>query len=182
MKNLWFSFSLYLLSSLLLPTTISAQVASGRLPVVNRAANAMARGAANPQELAQTVLQAIQQNNPAGLDAFLLEDAEYVQLKQKGSEDMKAFLESTPVADLKNTFRNGYDELIKKGISQTINWMELEVSEARLGKGTAKNTQLQPVTVILTDKQNQSLTLLLEIIKINKRYFLFRKIELLPRQ
>jgi hypothetical protein len=181
MKKLWFNFSIYLFSILPLTAPVSVNAASrfsfpGTLP-----ASYVVRGAANPQELAQTVLQAIQDNKPDGLNEFLLGEAEFVQLKNKGSEDIKAFLENTTVLDLQNTFRSNYDELVQKGISQTINWSELNVSETRLGKGSVKDPRLQPVTITLTDKQNQPVTLLLETININKRYYLFRKIELLPR-
>ena len=95
---------------------------------------------------------------------------------------MKAFLENTTVAELQNNFRRSYDDLVKNGISQTINWSEMEVSEARLGKAAPKTPFLLPVSITLSDKQHRPLVILLETIKINNRYFLFRKIEMQPRQ
>lgn len=139
---------------------------------------AFARGAATPSELAQSLIQAIQENDFTRLNTLLLAEKEIVLLKNKGSEDMKAFLENTSATDLKNTFQQKYQALISQALTQTINWSDFQVSEARLGKGTAKNPFLQPLTIFLTDKQNQPLELILETVMLNKRYFLFRQIEL----
>jgi hypothetical protein len=182
MKKILFTFSLFLVSSLLLPPPVPAHVSGTPGRPLAPSGSVWARGAANPNELARTVLQAIQENNADGLNAFLLSDTEFTQLKSKGSADMKAFLQNTSVTDLQSTFRKNYDELIKTGISQTINWSELEVSEARLGKAAARTPYLLPVTIILSDKQHKPLTLILDTIKINNRYYLFRTIELQPRQ
>ncbi|MGV3589315.1 MAG: hypothetical protein ACO1OF_20075 [Adhaeribacter sp.] len=177
MKKLWLSVIL-LLAILFQPG----------LPVITQAAllnnwdapskKVLARGAASPDELAKSVLQAIQENNVGGLNAFLLDDKEIVLLKNKGSEDMKAFLENITATDLQNNFRRNYQTLVEQGVSQTINWSEYTVSEARLGKGSAKNTFLQPLTVLLTNNQQQSVELLLETVKLNNRYYLFRQLEL----
>ena len=179
MKELFFCLSFYLISnSLVLPATAATRPNF----IIITGSSAWAKGAASPNELAQNVLQAIKENKTESLNAFLLGEAEFVQLKNKSSADMKAFLDNTTVTDLQNTFRTSYDNLIKDGISQTINWSEMEVSEARLGKAAPKTPFLLPVTVTLLDKQQRPLLLLLETVKLNNRYFLFRKIDLQPRQ
>ncbi|KAA5548400.1 hypothetical protein [Adhaeribacter rhizoryzae] len=177
MKKLWLSAVLLLVVLLRagLPDTSHAA------PYYNKYAspiNVLARGAATPDELAKSLLLAIQENNTSGLNAFLLDEKEMVLLKNKGSEDMKAFLENRTATDLQDNFRRNYQTLVEQGVSQTINWSEYAVSEARLGKGSAKNAFLQPLTVLLTNNQQQSVELLLETIKLNNRYYLFRQLEL----
>src|SRR5687767_2460573 len=99
MKELFFCLSVYLISnSLVLPAT-----AATRPPTIITGSSAWAKGAATPDELAQNVLQAIKENKTESLNAFLLGEAEFVQLKNKSSADMKAFLDNTTVTDLQNT-------------------------------------------------------------------------------
>ena len=141
---------------------------------------AAAKGAANPNELAHMLLQSIQTNKFENLNALLLDDAALTTLKKKGSEDIKALLENSSAEEIKSNLRTHYQEIIQQGISRTINWSEVEVSEARLGKGTAKNPMVQPVTIMLTDKENHPVQLLLETAKLNNRYFLFQRMELKP--
>lgn len=181
MKKLWLTFILILVIFLQLGLPVISPAASfynGYAPPETVAA----RGAATPDELANSVLLAIQENNVGELNAFLLSDEEIVLVKSQGSEDLKAYLESITATDLQNNFRRNYQNLIAQGLSQTIKWSDYSVSEARLGEGSAKNKFLQPLTVTLTDKQNRPLELALETIKLNNRYFLFRQIELKPQK
>ncbi|WP_146903314.1 hypothetical protein [Adhaeribacter aerolatus] len=181
MKKLWLLLNLFLVVTAQ-PGWLFAAPATSYSNLFAAPEKVSARGAASPDELAKTVLLAIQENNMSALNAFLLEDKEIVLLKSKGSEDMQAYLENTTAPDLQNNLRRNYQTLIEKGISQTINWSDYQVSEARLGKGSAKNAFLQPLTIILTDKQNQPLELLLETVKLNNRYYLFRQLELKPQK
>ena len=121
MKKLWPPHILFLVVSLQLTWPVNSPAASLNI-LLTPPEKFLARGAATPDQLAKTVLLAIQENNTHALNAFLLEDKEIVLLKNKGSEDMQAFLENTTATDLQNNFRRNYQNLIEQGISQTINW------------------------------------------------------------
>jgi hypothetical protein len=143
-----------------------------------RPAVGSSRGAASLNELANTVLQAIQTNNFNALNAFLLGEEELVILKKRGSEDMKALLETQKAENLRRNLQTGYEAIIQQGISKTINWSDISVTEVRTGKGSAKNQELRPATILLMDKQNQPLQLQVGIVKLRNRFYLFRQMEL----
>jgi hypothetical protein len=140
----------------------------------------LAKGAANPTELARLVVQAIQKNQFADLDAFLPDDEALTLLKNKGSEDMKALLQNSTAADIKTRFKTNYDKVIQQAIGRTLNWSELELAETKVGKGSAKNPMVQPITLTLTHKVKPPVQLLLETAKVNNRYYLFPRMELQP--
>ena len=140
----------------------------------------MAKGAANPTELARLVVQAIQKNQFEDLHAFLPDDEALTLLKNKGSEDLKALLQNSTAIDVKNRFKSQYEEVIQQGISRTINWSELELAETKVGKGSVKNPMVQPLTLTLAHQAKAPVQLMLETAKVNNRYYLFQRIELQP--
>jgi len=178
MKNILAFVCFNLISSFQLLAPANAHDAVRNLIKVELPVKVLARGAANPNELAQNILQAIQHNKFEELSSFLLADEELVLLKKRGSEDMKAFLENSSVDNIKSNLQTDYQKLIESGISNTINWSDLVVAETRLGKSAAKNAYLQPITVVLMDKQNRPMQLVIDTVKLNNRYFLFRQINL----
>jgi hypothetical protein len=135
-------------------------------------------GAATVAELSNAVLLALQANDPEQLAAYLPTDAQLNALKKQGSEDMKAVLENRSATDLKNSFRTDFETLVQEGVSHTLNWSEAILAETKLGQTTAKNRHLHPVEMVLQTKQNQSVGVLFETVKIKNRYFLFRGIQL----
>lgn len=95
-----------------------------------------------------------------------------------GSEDMRAVLKDKSADNLKQSFETDLQKVIAEGVTKTLNWTELLVSDTKAGKATSKNRMLLPVETRLHTKQNQAVTLLYEVVKIKNRYFLFRGIQL----
>jgi len=149
-------------------------------PAVQLPLVVFAKGAATPTELAQMVLQALQNNNFENLNGILLDDEALGSLKNKGTEDMKALLENKSADEIKNNLKIEYEQIVQKGISQTINWSEVILAEAKAGKGSPKNPMVQPITLTLTNKAKQPVQIVLETAKLNNRYFLFQRMELKP--
>lgn len=145
-------------------------------PVLSPAAN----GAANVTELATGLLQALQANNFDQITTYLPGEAELALIKRRSSADMKAVVQELSLADYRSNLKAEYQALVQQGISNTLNWTDMQVVEAQVGKGTRKNQLLQPVLAILQNKQNQQVQVAFEVIKLNRRYYLFQRMQLKP--
>jgi hypothetical protein len=120
----------------------------------------------------------LQANDFGLLTGYLPADTDLAPLKQKGSEDLRAVLETNNAAAMQNRFKTDFQTLIQQGISRALNWSDLSLAEARAGKPDPKNPMLLPVALRLQNKQNQFLTIRFEAIRLHDRYYLFRRVEM----
>jgi hypothetical protein len=138
----------------------------------------VSRGAANLTELGNALFQALQTNNFDLLTGYLPSEAELSLLRQKGSEDLKALMQAHTAADVESRFKNDFQALIQQSVSQTLNWSDLSMAEARAGKPDPKNQMLLPVELRLQTKLNQFLTIRFEALRLHNRYFLFERVQM----
>lgn len=148
------------------------------LPETNSELNTNAKGAANVTELATGLLQALQANNFEQINTYLPGEEELALLKRRSSQDMKAVLENLTADDYKNNLKAEYEKLVQQGVGKTLNWTDMHVMDALPGKGTRKNKMLQPVEAVFQNKQNQSVRVAFEAVKLNNRYYLFQRMQL----
>ena len=160
----------------LIQTSTSKTLNIGLAPKI--ATNVMVAGATSLTEISNALLLALQSNNTGQLSTYFPTDLELKTLGQRGSEDMRAVLEDKSADDLKQSFEADLQKVIAEGVTKTLNWTELLVSDTKAGKATNKNRMLLPVETRLHTKQNQAVTLLYEVVKIKNRFFLFRGIQL----
>jgi hypothetical protein len=140
--------------------------------------NVMVAGATSLTEISNALLLALQTNNTGQLSTYFPSDAELKMLQKIGSEDMRAVLEDKSAEDLQQSFATDLQKVIADGVTKTLNWTELLVSDTKASKTTTKNRMLLPVETRLQTKQNKAVALLYEVVKIKNRYFLFRGIQL----
>ncbi|MDQ3289853.1 MAG: hypothetical protein M3Q05_01040 [Bacteroidota bacterium] len=133
------------------------------------------RGAATVNELANVVFTAVQANDFDQLPLYVPTDTELATLKKQSSEDMQAVLEGLTSEVITSSLKESFENVIREGISKTLNLTELTLSDVRAGTPNSKNKALIPVTAVLATRTDQSLPLRFEALQINGRYFLFQR-------
>jgi hypothetical protein len=136
------------------------------------------KGAANLTELGNALFQALQANDFELLTGYLPAEAELALLKKKGSADLRALLEANSAAEMEDRFKTDFQTLVQQAVSRSLNWSDLSLAEARAGSPDPKNPMLLPVELRLQSRQNQLLTIRFEAVRLQNRYFLFRRVEM----
>ena len=135
-------------------------------------------GATSLAEISNAILLSLQSADAGQLSAYFPTDQELSVLRRQGSEDMRAVLEDQSASDLEKSFETDWQKVVQEGVTKTLNWSELQVTDTKAGKASRKNSMLLPVETVLQTKQNQPISLVFEVIKLKNRYYLFRGIQL----
>jgi hypothetical protein len=142
----------------------------------HRAAIRRGHGAAKPQELAQAVYGAFQQNRFENVQQYLPDEVELRILKRRSSEDMRALLQVLTPDSIKQSLQREFNHISEQSTANAFNWQDWQLADTRLSQRDAKNRMLYSVEISIADAAGNTKYLVFEAIKIKTRYFLFRQI------
>src|SRR6478736_3281824 len=164
MKNLLLLFCLFLL--LVLPA--SAQT------------HRRGHGAANVQELGQSVFNALKDNQFATLNNYLPDEVELRILRRRSSADMRAVLDQTSADSVKQIFQRNFNQLTQQSTGNAFNWQNWQLSDTKASQIDKKNPLLYRIILTLGNPQDGQQTVLFEALQIRRRFYLFNKIAMQP--
>ena len=140
------------------------------------------RGAATTAELGQYVYAALQENNFDAITQYFPSENDINATGAKTpDEDLQQVLQDQTPATIQAAFQADFEELQNKAIDQGISFRDLGLMEVQPG-APQKANRLLPVNLLLTNPNNQTLTITFEKLKINGRFFLFQHIGIQPKQ
>lgn len=163
MKNLLLLFFLFLL---VLPA--SAQT------------HRRGHGAANVQELGQSVFNALKDNQFSTLSNYLPDEVELRILRRRSSADMRAVLDQTSPDSVKQIFQRNFNQIAQQTTGNAFNWQNWELSDTKASQIDKKNPLLYRVTLTMANPAGAQQTLLFEALQIRRRFYLFNKIAMQP--
>lgn len=133
-------------------------------------------GAANVQELGQTVFSALKENQFASLNHYLPDEIELRILKRRSSADMRALLEKTTPDSIKQSLQANFNNIITQTTGNAFNWNNYQLSNTNASQIDKKNRALFRVQVTITNLAGQEQQLFFEALHIRNRYFLFKQL------
>jgi hypothetical protein len=136
------------------------------------------RGKANAKELAKEIHTAMQTGNTDRLTIFMPTAAELKDLK-KASTNEKAVecIETLDAKALENNLKQDLSTVQSQLSAQSISPAMTTITEVTTTRGSVKTPGVIPVTVTLTDAKQKPATVAFEAIKINKRIYLLRGLQ-----
>lgn len=132
-------------------------------------------GAASVQELGQTVVNALKDNQFTTLNSYLPDDVELRILRRRSSPDMRALLEKTSPDSIKQSLQANFNNIVTQTTANTFNWNNYQLSDTKATQADKKNRALFRVQVSITNLAGQEQQLYFEAIRIRNRYFLFKQ-------
>jgi len=142
----------------------------------HRAAIRRGHGATKPQELAQAVFSAFQQNRFENMQQYLPDEVELRILKRRSSEDMRALLQVLTPDSIKQNLQREFNNISEQSTASAFNWQDWQLADTKLSQRDTKNRMLYSVEVAIADAAGNTKYVVFEAIKIKTRYFLFRQI------
>lgn len=156
---------------------VRAQTQTPKTAEKQKSETALVRGTATIDELSQALYAAIQAGSIGSVDSYFPTEQELAALKEKGSPDMAALLENLNPEQVMTQFKEDYTQMIEESMNRKINWSEAMLSDTKPRRQTNQEDQnLFPVEMVLTNKANQQFNIVFEAVKLNDRYFLFRRL------
>lgn len=134
------------------------------------------RGLAQPQDLAQTLLSALQGNNFEMLLPFFPNEEELKELQKKSNKTTKAMLEILEPEELPTTFKTDFVRVMEQSLNDTLNWSTAILNEISPARVVPATPEVQPVDLIVTDSRQNMYTVRFETLKHDNRYYFFRHV------
>jgi len=136
------------------------------------------RGKASVKELSKELHAALQEGNTERLLLFMPSDNELKTLKKNKLTPDKTIelIETVNAGQLENNFKQDLAAVQNQLAADSVILEETTLSE--VAGHRAKTPNVIPVTVTLLNKEQEPVALMFEALKIDKRIFLFRNLQL----
>lgn len=136
------------------------------------------RGKANTKELAKELHSALLTGNTNRLLIFVPTETELKDHKKTVTTDEgKDFIGTLDANALENKLKEDLSSLQAQLTASSISPSSTTVTAVTNSRGSTKTPGVVPVTVTLTDAQQKPATVAFEAIRINKRFYLLRGLQ-----
>ncbi len=133
-------------------------------------------GAVTVQELSQSVFSALKDNQFGSLNNYLPDEVELRILRRRSSMDMRAVLDNTSPAGIKETLQQNFNDIITQTTGNAFNWNNYQLADAKASQIDKKNPLLYRIQMSVTNMEGAQHQVLFEGLRIRNRYYLFKQL------
>ena len=134
------------------------------------------RGASSNAELTEMIFQAIKANNVESLLNYLPDENHLNILKRKSAKSDKFFFENLNAQSVKAVFEKNFENIMKTGIDNEINWSSLQLMEKNI-KTNKILKSIHTTNLIMADNKDSKVSFTFDSIKISNKWFLIQGIQ-----
>jgi hypothetical protein len=133
------------------------------------------KGANNKEELGEIVFQAVKYNDFNLLLNYIPDEHHLQVLSTNSLGQEKSIYENIDSELIKNKTRTNFDQIIKYGIDNEVNWSSLEITDAS-SKVSNSLKSMNTVFLTLEDNKETIMSFSFDAMEIENRWFLLQGI------